>query len=678
MTWVCKEGKSMSAVSLNRDTVQYVEDYITPFSSAFMGCHLTVIDFAQKMAIAILWFICLVLSPWSLGGANARILTIGAAQVENSERYVNLDAFAHAVKCVRPGDKVLLEAGKVFQGSLRLKSCTDNTKLAGTIEVRSFDPGAPLDPSKVKDPARIEVAISARSLGVEWIRLAADQLPATMPQPREGMAIFKLRPLSRDVSELFYGGKRLLLARTPSEPVNGVGSRFARTNRITTSQTSCAAIVCLSSSDAAILQTLQKAASEQSSLEGGYAVIRNSPWSLARSKVAGIDANIGEIRLSDRIFGEGMPTNTLPPAGYGFVLLNSPAFMDSSGEWYYDKSSRSLYILWDADSGPLAQQTQLVFSSPADSDKFVHEDAALSFWGNPNGKDDSYTLSISHLAIGHSAGHGVRVFHVPRLSLVDITVEHPHQSGIAVHGVQESVEIIASSVIDAPGNGITVSSAKVVRIESNRLSRTGYIANQDRFDMDFNGIRAGGFQSILVARNEITAAGYAGVVLSEPLATRQDDSDIAMIEVVDNHISDFCRLLNDCGAIYIDGHQNGGSKAKLGPVTTKRISGNDIRIPGGNLDGAPGFYASPNEPKSKNGESVRMVGGVYLDHGASGYDIYHNKVAGKYEPYEWRIFNRGLFNSCNRNKVTECGDTKSAYQCYTKALDGCNAVSATQ
>jgi hypothetical protein len=632
--------------------------------------------------------VVLILTMWALAGsdhANAlpvsRTFAVGDEPLSDAASYPNLIAFRNAVKCVRPGDRILLQQGKVFQGPLQLTVCADSAKDAAIIEVRGFNPTSPLDAAMVRSPATIEAAIDAHALGLIWKKQRSDELPAAMSPPQGNLAIYKLAPLGQDVAELFYAGKRLPLARMPSLAEQVVAARYVRTTQITSNQNGCAAIVCLHFRDAPTLHAVRRAAVNGAAVNVNdmvgelYAVIRNSPWSIARSNVAGADVNTGEVRLSQLISGPSLPAESLPSSGYGFILLNSPAFLDSRGEWYFDRANRTLYLMWDKTDPPAAKETQITYSTPASADKSKHEDAALSVWGNAKSSGDSYQVDISHLTIRHSAAHGLRVLNVPNLRVAHLTVEQPRESGIAVHGVIGRVEIASSTVVDAPGNGITVSSAKIVRIEGNRLSNLGQIANQTQYGMEFNGIRASGFQTAYIARNSVARVGYAGLMLSDPPAASGDAAQPLAIDIVDNVISDFCRLLNDCGAIYINKRLNASNKETTSPGTIRRISGNEISLPGGNLDGAPGLAMPAVSSNPTSGAYVRMVGAVYLDHSASNFDVHGNKVAGKYEPYGWRVFNKGLFNACNRQEMIACGQTKAAYQCYTQGLDKCNSVS---
>jgi hypothetical protein len=57
--------------------------------------------------------------------------------------------------------------------------------------------------------------------------------------------------------------------------------------------------------------------------------------------------------------------------------------------------------------------------------------------------------------------------------------------------------------------------ARQAAVRDSRFAAIGQPANQRRFGMDMNGIRASGFESLTIVRNEITGVGYAGVMLSE-------------------------------------------------------------------------------------------------------------------------------------------------------------------
>jgi hypothetical protein len=362
---------------------------------------------------------------------------------------------------------------------------------------------------------------------------------------------------------------------------------------------------------------------------------------------------------------------TLPPPGSGFALLNAPALLDAPGEWYFDRGSKSVYLLWPASRpAPAEGETEMVVVDPRQRDAPTHADAALAFWGGDQPPPANFTLRISNLTIVRSTGHAVRIVRAPNVTLSRLRLNQPGRSGIYLTEATGQVLVEQSTILNAADNGLLVTASRDVTIRGNTITDAGQVANQRQFATDFNGVRAGGFERIVVSDNEIAGVGFAGIMLAEP-ASGDPLADRVKIEITKNRIASFCDLLNDCGAIYINGRQKQGAPLASGPRSDKLIAGNQIKMPRGNLDGSPGMTAG--KEKVKSGNYIRMIGAVYLDHQASGYDIADNQIAGQYEPYGWRIFNKGVLNSCSRSVASDCA-AKGGFTCYNNALDNCNSA----
>jgi hypothetical protein len=621
-------------------------------------------------AIATLVLASVSVAAESSQAGSERTFVIGSAPTKATERFDDLAEFNATVTCVKPGDTVLLEAGKTYHGVLRLRACADSGSSNRPITVRSFDPRAPIDVPGVRNPARIDAAFNVRTLGLTWNQVGRDQWPAGAPEPGQDLALFRMGPIAGgEVAELFHDSSRLLLARAPSEPAKGEQGRFFTASQISGPNQECASAVCLRSLDPVAMNAARTAASSKSARGAPFAVVRTSPWSLSASTIEDVAAADGEIRLNHAITGIGMSASTLPRGGFGYVLVNDLAFLDSPGEWYFDRASRMLYLGWNASaSAPSVEATSVSFASDSGGDFFTHGDAAISFLGNGPEKSDKYRLLISDLTVVHSVGHGIRIQRAPSVALTNLRVNQSGRSGIAISDVSGVAEVAVSTVLNAADNGILLSSAKDIVIRGNTITDAGRLVNQKQFGMDFNGVRAGGFSRAVVSDNIISETGYAGVMLAEPDAKDSLDMSVA-IDVSNNTVSDFCTLLNDCAAIYINGRQKKEPPSQGTSPSPKRIVGNNISSPIGTLDGLPGPSATG---KSKSGAFVRMVGAIYLDHLASGYDISGNRVSGVYEPYGWRIFNQGVLNSCTRDVASECVSNRGGYKCYSDALDKCN------
>jgi parallel beta-helix repeat protein len=602
-----------------------------------------------------------------------RTFVIGSATLPQAERYDTLDAFAAKVNCVKPGDRILLQAGKTYNGTLRLRACAPDAGAAsGVIEVRSFDPKSPDDADAVTNLARIDASASPRALGLAWKPAERERVPRGMPTDTAGIALYALGPLpDGDVAELFHQNTRLLRARTPSDPGKQRG-RFAPLAELADAAKGCRVAACLRSEDPKLRKALQEIR-PQPGAAGGYAIVRTSPWSLAASPIEGSEGSTGELRLAKAIAGGGMPASTLPPTGAGVILVDAPALLDAPGEWYFDRASRTLFLAWDSSRpAPSDDDTALVMAGGSTQNAFMHGEAALAFWGTDPAQGGSYTLRVSQLAVVRSAGHTLRIMRAPNVVAARLRINQPGLSGIVIGDASGQVLVENSTILNTADNGVLVTGSRDVTIRGNTITNAGRIANQRQFGMDFNGIRAAGFARIGIAANTIADTGYAGIMLAEPTA----DDPLArrvQIEITGNRLSLFCDLLNDCGAIYINGRQKKEPPQDSGSRSAKVITGNQIKSPVGNMDGTPAGGGQSGDGKSRNGSYVRMVGAVYLDHQASGYDIHDNQVSGLYEPYGWKIFNKGVLNSCSRSVAASCA-SKGGYACYNDALDKCNAA----
>jgi hypothetical protein len=303
----------------------------------------------------------------------------------------------------------------------------------------------------------------------------------------------------------------------------------------------------------------------------------------------------------------------------------------------------------------------------------MFQGAGIGLWADPNATTNSKTAVVVHdVQINRAAGDGLRISNVPRVEIRNVGVLQPGRNGIAVSAAGVTATVTQSRVDGAPSNGILVASSTAAEVTGNRVSRAGQLANQDRFGMDLNGIRIGGARAVEVRDNHVDTTGYAGVMISEVPSSAQTQTPA--IDVRRNRIATFCVHLNDCGAIYINGRQP-RTPAPAAIRGSRVVSDNEISDPRASMAGLPGFAGA--QPQAKpNAATHRMIGAVYLDNSASGYDVENNRISGSYEPYGWRIFNSGILNGCSREEVRQCADGQAGYNCYTAALDRCNEVTS--
>ena len=606
------------------------------------------------------------------GAAAASTYFIGEGTVAGARSFATPAAFTEAVKCVRGGDRVWLESGRSFRGRLKLAECSGGD--SGTlqpIEVRSVDPRQPQD--RAARPARLIGSDNAATLGLAWRPVPAADASALGIAPRSGTRLLALGPLPRVATGLLLGDRWLPSASHPNaDAATGLAPMVA-TSTLAAQGSGCSVALCLTTADADTLQLLQRLqATDQRNWP--LVVFRNSPWSLSRHTLSEIDADRGTLRSADPAFGGGLPTGKLPDVGSGLLLLGAPLLIDQPGEWAFDAVTSTAYLLQAAaDPVPDAAATELLLLHDSGNDSFMFANATLAFWGRMKQGNGGQEVQIDNIAVQGASGSGVRVLQSGRITLSRLDVRQAGDNGIVVFQAGGPVAMLDNQVGDVARNGIVVNAAAELQVRGNRIQRAGQIRLQSGLGMDFNGIRASGFSTVAVEDNTISDVGFAAISLGEP-RPGPGVAESLQVRVAGNRINGFCRLLNDCGAIYVHGQVPASSKPAAVSQRRKQIVGNRIERPLGNLAGLPLQVRKGPVGSDKSGSWRRFVAAVYLDHGASGYDIADNEVAGLYEPYGWRVFNRGVGNSCDAAALAQC--SVGGYACYTGALERCNRTAA--
>ena len=601
-----------------------------------------------------------------VGAGAAEVYAIGAGAPAGSKAHESLAAFASAVPCVRPGDRIVLEAGRTFRGSLALTLCEGAGTGVVTVETAGAATGK---------PARLQPAVSARDLGLAWKPVAEGELPGLQRTRDDAWALFVLGPLPQAAVQLIVGDQVAAMAATPNQG----RARVPRTlllSGVQTRKEGCPEWMCLRSDDPTWAAQVKTVAALPEAARP-VLVLRNSPWSYTRHKIAGVDAGKGVLRIdaAEGATGTAEDRDFVEP-GFGVVLMNSAATLDELEEWVYDAGSKQVYLAArkPVKAEDLGDRVLLSLDSPNRKDPAG--DPALSLSPSGKARAAGVKLVVRNLEILGAAGSGLRVRDIGSVEASRLSIRQTGEHGIAASGL-DKLSVVDSQISDTGNNGILATETVALEIRGNQIRETGRIGAQPQLTMQFNGMRASGFSRVDIRDNTIEGVGYAGIMLGERGAFDDRAGGAPKLNISGNSIQRFCRMLNDCGAIYI----NGGGKDRdkpspIDPTIEKRILGNRIQEPEPNLQGLPADKATAANARNKTGAWVRMVGAVYLDHGASGYDIRDNIVAGLYTPYGWNVFNGGLENACTRAVTQQCKAGPKAYRCYTDALSNCNTAPA--
>lgn len=593
----------------------------------------------------------------ALGAAHASAATyaIGSGGPGDARAFPTLAAFAAAVSCLEAGDRVLIGGGVVHQGTLRLAPCQPDAQ--GTVTIQGTGDAK----------GRIVPAVGSQALGVEWAPAPAGE--GTAPR-REGVALFVLGPLKAPVIQVDVDG----LDSGPAAAPDQRGARAPRTmllSSVRTQRDGCNAWMCLGSDDPAWARQVQAMAGVAAE-RWPELVLRNSPWSFTRHRVAAVDGARGEVRIAAAEGSTGVAEDRdFVEPGFGAMFVNGAGTLDQPGEWVFDEIARRLTLAMPAgtNAAELAARVRVALDLPGRATL-----PALAFETEGRRTAPGLTLVLRNLDIAQAAGSALRVHGIGQVEITRNRLRDAAEHGIHVSEAAR-VSIVDNEIEDTGNNGILVTDAKQLEVRGNRIRNAGRIGVQPALTMQFNGLRATGFVRADIRENDIAHVGFAGIMLGERGAFDRGSGLSPQLVVAGNTVAHFCQMLNDCGAIYINGGGKGRDKPEpVDPGVEKRVVNNRIADPEPNLQGLPAGRTDRSAPRNRTGAWVRMVGAVYLDHGASGYDVRGNTVAGEYTPFGWAIFNGGIENACTRPAVAQCKAGPKAYRCYTDALAQCNQV----
>jgi parallel beta-helix repeat protein len=295
--------------------------------------------------------------------------------------------------------------------------------------------------------------------------------------------------------------------------------------------------------------------------------IRTNAWTIDERTISSVTGN----RLS-----LNSPTSYALKAGWGYLLVGALWMLDEAGEWVYEASGNSVYA-WMPDG--LVPGTRVAVG---------YLDVGIDL------SNRSYVV-IDGLAVRRT-GVGVRMtgtsYAVIRNNSVTDTVDEGIDASGSVNGSVEKNALARTGRDAVSGvDRVTWRTATGLRVVGNSIVDSGVRVENGVIVslpvMSYAAIRAG--SASYVAGNLIVNAGYHGI---RPFQNGQ---------VANNYIENACTVLDDCGAIYVNGDQNNSS------ITDNLV----FRVPGA-IEGKPGNYSQGQ--------------GIYLDDLTSGVIASRNTV----------------------------------------------------
>ncbi|MDN3657626.1 right-handed parallel beta-helix repeat-containing protein [Ferruginibacter paludis] len=292
--------------------------------------------------------------------------------------------------------------------------------------------------------------------------------------------------------------------------------------------------------------------------------------------------------------------NTYPGlANFGYFIQNDPRTLDKLGEWYFNKSNKTLQMYFGSNS----PSNYAINVSTIDNvlnlggNSYLTVDNISVEGGNTAGisATNSGSVTIQYCDVNNSGTYGIWIQNIPNISLEGNLVKNALSTGISV-------------------NNTFVSPTSV---RNNTVTNTALLAGMGMSgDNTYIGISLNG-SNTLAEYNTVDGVGFNGIQFGG-----------ASVNIKNNFVTNFCQVKDDGGGIY-----NWESSTTL---TNRSVTGNIVT-------NAIGASLGTNNPTLKDGGR-----GIYLDVASDNLIIADNSVA--------NCVGGGLFYD-NISNVTTTGNT---------------------
>ncbi len=264
-----------------------------------------------------------------------------------------------------------------------------------------------------------------------------------------------------------------------------------------------------------------------------------------------------------------------PKENYGYFIQNSPLTLDKQGEWYYNPSSKKiwLYSTYEPKKVNVATLDNLITFS---NNSYVNIDNLIIEGCSKNAININFgsNIHITNCDISFSGQNGVNVNKHLNFLIENCTIENSVNNGIDL-GTNSSYAIVQNNII-----------RNTSVIEG--MSRSGDQNSIAIFTKSRNS---------LIKYNKIINTGYTAVYFA---------GDSALIE--NNFIDTFCTVKDDGGGIY--SYNGSASVVRKG----RKVIGNII------LNGIGAPEGTDNIKKSE-------ATGIYLDNNTTDVEITGNTIS---------------------------------------------------
>ena len=543
--------------------------------------------------------------------------------------------------CLRGGDKVLLQKGYTYRGSLSFVACRDSGR--DKIWIRSYGTG--------KAPIINSSDTLASLTSADFEKVSAVNVNGKRTQ-LNGKDIYriKLPEVSADMNSVvnqlvFTGGgkiQQLALARSPNTSSLQRYDGHYEIEEVINEQR---------------LVAVEDAFSFVN--EFGYSddirfIMRQTNYTYNEIPVSNI-VNNRVVMMGKKVHDEMGRQHR----GYGFFMSNSIAFLDKPGEWYFDKDTRYLYMIATDRRKPNKNRLEVNFKlTDAGGVDRTPSNINLSA-----GSDFHFNVYVNGLELRNSASSGVKfasglnTSKNKRLFVNRIYVNRPAEYGVFVHSAQD-VSVSNSKFHHVPANGIHLTRIhKVARVANNKFWRVGSLQNQTHLVGNFNAIYVARYITAYIVDNQIREVGSNGITAHTPYKSIVPEvPGGGTLFLSRNTIDTFCLMIHDCVAIAL----NPGYAQR-----DKNLEGSQLVTHNRIVNGI-GNYNGTRIPSRKV-----WLAAIRVDHNGENYIVADNLIDSITDSAlkGLIIFHGGITNRASRNYDSQGNLIESVITPYLKATD---------
>jgi parallel beta-helix repeat protein len=330
---------------------------------------------------------------------------------------------------------------------------------------------------------------------------------------------------------------------------------------------------------------------------GASVHIKTERWSLDWRVIQTFDKATGLVVLN-------RDANYNPQKGWGFFINSSLSALDQAGEWYYDSTSRKLYVWMPDGSVPSGIEASVVpYGLDAQGRNYVTvENLKFSKHSRSGMRSSGSNVIVRNCGMEYADGIGIDAS-LSDSRIENCVVKYPNQTGIELYG--------ANNIL----SGDTIAGVAMMW----RLNRRGLGGNCcTGRGLDFNG--AGN----AIRNCMLDSIGYIGIGFGGQNSVIENN--------IVNHV---CMTTDDGGAIYTwnDDFAHPGS---AGSVIRENIVANGVGAPeggGGGSGWVHGIYMDDrtHDVRIDSNTSINNVLGIFLHNNrnntAQGNVCYGNRGA---------------------------------------------------